>query len=75
VTLRRRIKTHIIRYHTRNRIKTPQIKLVYPIAMGLVPVVLHCVVCVCVPVYALVHPIVMGYLPDVLCVYVFQSMR
>jgi hypothetical protein len=26
-TLRRRIKTHIIRYHTRNRMQTPQIKL------------------------------------------------
>jgi hypothetical protein len=26
VTLRRRIKTHIIRYHTRNRMQTPQIK-------------------------------------------------
>jgi hypothetical protein len=24
--LRRRIKTHIIRYHTRNRMQTPQIK-------------------------------------------------
>jgi hypothetical protein len=27
VTLRRRIKTHIIRYHTRNRMQTPQINL------------------------------------------------
>jgi hypothetical protein len=27
-TLRRRIKTHIIRYHTRNRMQTPQIKFV-----------------------------------------------
>jgi hypothetical protein len=26
VTLRSRIKTHIIRYHTRNRMQTPQIK-------------------------------------------------
>jgi CobQ-like glutamine amidotransferase family enzyme len=28
VTLRRRIKTHIIWYHTRNRMQTPQIKFV-----------------------------------------------
>jgi hypothetical protein len=28
LTLRRRIKTHIIRYHTRNRMQTPQIKKV-----------------------------------------------
>jgi hypothetical protein len=29
VTLCRRIKTHIIRYHTRNRMQTPQIKLTF----------------------------------------------
>jgi hypothetical protein len=29
VTLRRRIKTHIIRYHTRNKMQTPQIKITY----------------------------------------------
>jgi hypothetical protein len=28
IELRRRIKTHIIRYHTRNRMQTPKIKFV-----------------------------------------------
>jgi hypothetical protein len=28
ITLRRRIKTHIIRYHTRKRMQTPQIKFI-----------------------------------------------
>jgi hypothetical protein len=34
VTLRRRIKTHIIRYHTRNRMLTPQIKLTVKVFTG-----------------------------------------